>query len=74
MKLQLNKKKLKTLSKDANILPSEVTRQIGGGVLEPDTDRCHTDPYFCGNYYTKHCGTVDTTGDCGRTTIQSRMC
>ncbi|WDE14065.1 hypothetical protein [Thalassomonas haliotis] len=30
MKLTLNKKKLKTLSKDNSVLPAEATRQIGG--------------------------------------------
>lgn len=33
MKLTLNKKALKNLSKDSQILPDEVTPQIGGGVL-----------------------------------------
>ncbi|NQZ21045.1 MAG: hypothetical protein HRT53_03225 [Colwellia sp.] len=31
MKLKLNKKKLKNLSKDSNILPADMTPQIGGG-------------------------------------------
>jgi len=35
MKLKLNKKKLKNLSKDSNILPADMTPQIGGG---GDTD------------------------------------
>ena len=30
MKLQLNKKKLKNLSKDAQIVPSDMTPQVGG--------------------------------------------
>jgi len=30
MKLKLNKKKLKNLSKDKNALPAEMTPQIGG--------------------------------------------
>lgn len=30
MKLKLNKKKLKNLSKDSKQLPKEVTRQVGG--------------------------------------------
>ena len=51
MKLQLNKKKLKNLSKDAQILPSDMTPNIGGGVPEPDTDQCYTDPYFCTRPY-----------------------
>jgi len=31
MKLKLNKKKLKNLSKDSNILPADMTPQVGGG-------------------------------------------
>jgi hypothetical protein len=31
MKLQLNKKKLKNLSKDAQILPGDMTPNVGGG-------------------------------------------
>lgn len=31
MKLQLNKKKLKNLSKDNKALPMDVTPQVGGG-------------------------------------------
>jgi hypothetical protein len=33
MKLQLNKKKLKNLSKDNQALPMDVTPQVGGGYL-----------------------------------------
>jgi len=32
MKLQLNKKKLKNLSKDAKVLPEKMTRNIAGGI------------------------------------------
>ena len=31
MKLQLNKKKLKNLSKDAQILPNDMTPNVAGG-------------------------------------------
>ncbi|SFD19964.1 hypothetical protein [Pseudoalteromonas denitrificans] len=31
MKLKLNKKKLKNLSKDNNALPADMTPQVGGG-------------------------------------------
>ncbi|NRA60680.1 MAG: hypothetical protein HRU25_07165 [Psychrobium sp.] len=31
MKFKLNKKRLKTLSKDLNTLPANMTKQIGGG-------------------------------------------
>jgi len=31
MKLKLNKKKLKNLSKDQNVIPAGMTPQIGGG-------------------------------------------
>ena len=34
MKLQLNKKKLKNLSKDSQILPDNMTPNIGGGRIE----------------------------------------
>ena len=37
MKLQLNKKKLKNLSKDAQILPGDMTPQIGGGITAAAT-------------------------------------
>ena len=33
MKLQLNKKKLINLSKDAQILPEDMTPNVGGGTL-----------------------------------------
>ena len=39
MKLKLNKKKLKNLSKDQNVIPADMTPQVGGGFrkesLEP---------------------------------------
>ncbi len=34
MKLELNKKKLKNLSKDAQVLPENVTPNIAGGVAQ----------------------------------------
>lgn len=37
MKLELNKKQLVNLSQDAQVLPNELTPQVGGGAL---TDRC----------------------------------
>ncbi|BBN83758.1 hypothetical protein PA25_37430 [Pseudoalteromonas sp. A25] len=63
MKLSVQKKNLKKLSLDKHTISAGVTPKIAGGVLEPDTDRCHTDPYFCGDY-TKRCsGNTDyTTG------------
>ena len=33
MKLTLNKKKLKNLSKDAQILPNDMTPNVGGGTI-----------------------------------------
>lgn len=58
MKLQLNKKKLKNLSKDAQLLPSDVTPQIGAGAftdwagctsnLEETFHGCNSDQ-FCNN-------------------------
>ncbi|QQX80560.1 hypothetical protein JK628_01370 [Shewanella sp. KX20019] len=49
MKLHLNKKKLKNLSKDCAALPRNVTPQVAGGSFE------------CG-MYTDNCG--DVTGGC----------
>ncbi|WDE06725.1 hypothetical protein SG34_007425 [Thalassomonas viridans] len=53
MKLQLNKKKLKNLSKDAQTLPSDMTPNIAGGFSDdctPITDakNClgHTKSYY----------------------------
>ncbi|OHU84971.1 MULTISPECIES: hypothetical protein [Pseudoalteromonas] len=63
MKLSINKKKLKTLSSDKNILSKKLTPNVAGGVLEPDTDRCKTDPYFCGDY-TRMCTQYCNTQDC----------
>lgn len=37
MKLKLNKKKLKNLSKDAQILPGKITPNVAGGSYECDT-------------------------------------
>ena len=34
MKLKLNKKKLKNLSKDSKVLPSDMTPQVGGGSVD----------------------------------------
>lgn len=54
MKLKLNKKKLKNLSKDNKALPEVLTPQVGGGRIELDTvshtcwEVCNdTDPNFC---------------------------
>ncbi len=46
MKLTLNKKKIKNLSKDNKSIPSEVTPQIGGGGAPGDNLSkrvCHSD-------------------------------
>jgi hypothetical protein len=52
MKLTLNKKKLKNLSKDAQILPTEMTPNIAGaGLTVNDT---HT-----GNLITQACANLD---------------
>lgn len=43
MKLQLNKKKLKNLSKDTQILPDNLTPNIGGGIrFQIETVNCIT--------------------------------
>ncbi|WDE02112.1 MULTISPECIES: hypothetical protein [Thalassomonas] len=36
MKLKLNKKKLKNLSKDHKSLPAEMTPQVGGGINQQE--------------------------------------
>ncbi|WDE02162.1 MULTISPECIES: hypothetical protein [Thalassomonas] len=51
MKLQLNKKKLKNLSKDKNALPAAMTPQIAGG---RDTRFSADDYATCP--YTETCG------------------
>ena len=51
MKLQVNKKKLKNLSNDAQMLPAEATPKIGGGAftdwvgcsLEDTAHGCNSD-------------------------------
>ncbi|SFD69536.1 hypothetical protein [Pseudoalteromonas denitrificans] len=55
MKLKLNKKKLKNLSKDSAALPVEMTPQVGGGIptIEPTTALylgCNTGACFSGKY------------------------
>ncbi len=55
MKLKLNKKKLKNLSKDNNVLPAEMTPQIGGGGHRYK----HTDPSRC-----RHCFVPPETHSC----------
>lgn len=48
MKLQLNKKKLKNLSKDAQILPNDMTPNVAGGMYTDDcnvlTTKCQNNP------------------------------
>ena len=39
MKLKLNKKKLKNLSKDKNALPADMTAKIGGGMIDAGASR-----------------------------------
>ena len=58
MKLKLNKKKLKNLSKDASILPSAMTPQVGGG---NQTEGCSR--YACLESY----GPCPTEGICDAT-------
>jgi hypothetical protein len=45
MKLQLNKKKLKNLSKDAAVLPADMTPAVGGGVVR--TEWCNSTYVKC---------------------------
>jgi len=48
MKLKLNKKKLKNLSRDSKALPSELTPQVGGA----------------GDFYTPECAGTYSRNDC----------
>ncbi|WDE03469.1 hypothetical protein SG34_019000 [Thalassomonas viridans] len=50
MKIKLNKKKLKNLTKDQQVLPVAMTPQVGGAdLLNTWTCRCHQSegPYAC---------------------------
>ncbi|SFD60173.1 hypothetical protein [Pseudoalteromonas denitrificans] len=58
MKLKLNKKKLKNLSKDFKAVPKEMTPQVGGGTLQP-TDSHMT--FFGGR---ENCGIWAWTEQC----------
>jgi hypothetical protein len=64
MKLQLNKKKLKNLSKDVQILPSEMTPKIGGGALW-NSSPCAPGPSSpeVGCYSHKDCGSNGCISD-----------
>lgn len=73
MKLRLNKKKLKNLSKDAQILPNNMTPNIGGGAPEPDTDDCQTHVFFCGDQESSACGNGGTN-ICGGVSGYGRDC
>jgi len=53
MKLKLNKKKLKNLSKDNKALPANMTPQVGGGCRAGGGGRLTLDlVYTCGMGYT----------------------
>ncbi|MCS4306475.1 hypothetical protein M2404_000798 [Rheinheimera pacifica] len=57
MKLELNKKQLVNLSQDAQVLPNELTPQVGGGV---NTQGCPEPSY---NYPNQPgCGVSDPSG------------
>ncbi|WP_281560478.1 hypothetical protein [Thalassomonas sp. RHCl1] len=68
MKLTLNKKKLKTLSKDNNVLPAEATRQIGGAAVT-----VWTLDGTCNGQFTNQC-TDTCQGSVGATCATSNMC
>jgi hypothetical protein len=57
MKLKLNKKSLKNLSKDAQILPGEMTPQIGGGITA--AANCTASQFESG---CNHCNTENVCG------------
>ncbi|MBQ4836549.1 MULTISPECIES: hypothetical protein [Pseudoalteromonas] len=73
MKLNIQKKKLKQLSKDSNTISPAMTPKIGGGVLEPDTDRCQTHRYFCGDYTMRCSGGGGSVSD-GHPTTMALTC
>jgi hypothetical protein len=47
MKLQLNKKQLKNLTNDAQVLPADMTPQIGGGLGGDQNSIRITDRLIC---------------------------
>ncbi|SFD64903.1 hypothetical protein [Pseudoalteromonas denitrificans] len=56
MKLKLNKKKLKNLSKDNKSLPADMTPQVGGGKGFNSFEVCPTYDARCtGNYTSRAC-------------------
>ena len=71
MKLQLNKKKLKNLSKDAEILPSDLTPEVAGGTAGctgtyecEQSGQCVTSPHMCAPSQ-RACNTFACTNGCG---------
>ena len=57
MKLKLNKKKLKNLSRDNNVVPAEMTPQIAGGTLDDLRPACQFTFINSGCYMTMYCTT-----------------
>jgi hypothetical protein len=74
MKLTLNKKKLKNLSKDAQILPNNMTPNVGGG----GTNHCQSADYCTtGVGYTDGCATNNCNSDmtaCGTVITDDVFC
>ncbi|MEP1446299.1 MAG: hypothetical protein ABJK37_09345 [Paraglaciecola sp.] len=64
MKLTLNKKKIKNLSKDASVLPSDMTPQVGGGWATAQT-KC---------FDTRLCESWDCAPDPGATDVSCANC
>jgi len=71
MKLQLNKKNLKNLSKDAQILPSDMTPEIGGGasaypvICQGPSLGCGTNPPPTDTCGGGSCGCDTSREECG---------
>ncbi|WDE09199.1 hypothetical protein SG34_031025 [Thalassomonas viridans] len=61
MKLQINKKKLKNLSKDAKVLPEKLTLDVAGGT--PRTVHCMGDESNGCGMTIGACNPVLDTGD-----------
>lgn len=82
MKLKLNKKKMKSLSKDNKIAPSYITPQVAGGEnpatnfeICDGTGWCHTaKPNRCGPDHTDGCNHTISDTFTGLDKCQSGVC
>jgi len=65
MKLKLNKKRLKNLSKDSSVLPADLTPQIAGGISMGEN--CWVSKERCEGRQTF--GTINCSAACGPGTL-----